>query len=322
MIGKKKISPFFRGTCQPVDKLPEVADLADEQLAYYKSIGVETIFIDETLTAYELAKEAASALLLESDLSPAAIDLIIVIRSRLPETFISSETTRLQHDLGAVHAQCFSIGDLGCTDMSVAIKTGHDFLVANKKAEHVLIVHGCKPFSPTRFRYPVTITGDGGLAVLLGRTERNAIIDFRLETNGKYWDLFLMDYQQKTFEQYKEVCTDPRKYAFELALESRNRFQEINSGMLNANGIGKEEVQHFILQNVSNRAFEYDETAFGVSVSPVCAYNLSRYGHLGPNDIMVNLNTGIEEGIYHEGDLVLIMNNSPVAAWSSLLLRI
>lgn len=322
MIGIQHIRTYTPGTPVSIHNLPEKTTLDESELAYFTSCGINTVYDAGAMTSYDLARGASEKLLQETGTEASSIDLIIYVQSRTPEQFISSEATRLQYDIKANNALSFAIANLGCADSSMALKLARDFLVANRKANHVLICYGNKLISRYRFRNPVTIMGDGGVAALIGRTTEHKITDVLLQTNGRYWDLFKLEYQHKTPDQYKETCSDVRRYGFELALESKNRFREINDSLLERNAMAKEQVSHFMLQNISARAYEYYESAFDIKISPICAMNLGQYGHLGAGDIFLNYQTGVESGIFRKGDKVVIMNNSPVAAWSSVLMEV
>jgi 3-oxoacyl-[acyl-carrier-protein] synthase-3 len=69
-------------------------------------------------------------------------------------------------------------------------------------------------------------------------------------------------------------------------------------------------------------AFRFYEDLLKIKFAPVCYDNLKNYGHLGPMDIMLNLGSGIESGLFKKGELILLMDNSPVAAWGSILVQI
>lgn len=321
MIGIKDIVSFFPEKSIPTTEISGFGELTEQEQEYFKNVGIESVQVSEDFNGYPLAAAAAKKLLEGNKMNGNEIDLLILIQSRLPEYFMSSPAAHLQNELKAVNANVLSISDLGCTDMSMALKLARDFLVANPGSDNVLICYGNTPYSLSRYRYPVTIYGDGGVAVLVGISERNKIIDVNIKTDGKYWDLFKVEYRDKHFEDYKEVCTNTRSYGFELAIESKIRFAEINSNILNKNGLCTSDIRHYILQNISMRAFEFYETAFGVSLSPVCRYNLKKYGHLGPADIMLNYKTGIDKGIFKPNEKILIMNNSPVASWSAVIIE-
>ena len=322
MIGIKAIKPLITGERISTASLPEASRLKGQELDYYNGCGIETIVDSGLLSSFDLAKGASLQLLEETGTDPNKIDVIIYIKSRTPEYLISSEATRLKHALKADKALTFALTDLGCADISMALKMARDFLIANRRYNNVLIAYGNKQFMNTRFRYPVNILGDGGIAVLVGRTESNRIVDIQLDSNGHYWDLFKLDYRDKTFEDYREVCSDVRKYGFELAIESKNRFEELNAGIMSSNGLQKSDIHHYLLQNISSRAYEYYESAFDIKISPVCKMNLAQYGHLGSADIMLNYHVGVSSGMFEKGSRVLIMNNSPVAAWSSMLVEV
>lgn len=322
MIGIQSIKTYTPGTPVSVHHLQEKETLSESELAYFMTCGVDTVYDSGIISSYELAKGACEKLLQETGTEASSIDLIIYLQSRMPEHFISSECTRLQYEIKAHHALSFAISNLGCADSSMALKLARDFLIANRKAGNVLICYGNKLFSNYRFRNPVTIIGDGGVAALVTKTSDHHITDIQIQTNGHYWDLFKLEYQNRNFDQYREECSDLRKYGFELAIESKNRFKEINDSILLRNGLALQDIGHFMLQNISSRAYDYYQSAFDIRISAICAMNLARYGHLGAGDIFLNYQTGMESGLFQKGEKVLIMNNSPVAAWSSILIEV
>ncbi|MCE3294291.1 MAG: hypothetical protein K0R65_5 [Crocinitomicaceae bacterium] len=321
MIGIKAIKPFIAGEKTNISSLREYEALNEQELEYLNSAGIKTVYDAENYTSYDLALEAARKLFAEEEITPQEINAIIYIKSRVPEYFVASEATRLQHDLGIENCLTFSVSDLGCVDSTLAVKMAKDLLISNSAWENVLIVYGSKKFTEQRFRFPVTMTGDGGVACVIGRTDRNVIEDVKIESNGKYWDLFKIDFRNELAEQYKEECTDLRKYGFELALESRNRFDGQINSILTENGLQKEEINAYVMQNISARAFQYYEDAFGIKISPFCKMNLGQYGHLGSADILLNYQLGLQAKMIKPGSRVLILNNSPVAAWSTILIK-
>lgn len=322
MIGIQAIKTYFTGEKIAVENLPEAKNLSGPELEYYNTCGIKSIYDSGDISSYQLALMASEQLLSEQGMSGDDIDIIIFIRSRIPDHFISSEATRLKKDLKADKAFTFSVSDLGCTDSTLALKLAKDLLIANRSATNVLITYGSKKFTPERFRYPVTITGDGGVACLVTRTEDNEILDVQIDSNGKYWDLFKIDYKDRAFEKYKEECTNVRSYGFELAIESKNRFTDLNEKILSENDLTSADIAHYMMQNISARAYDYYEQAFNIKISPFCKMNLSAYGHNGAGDILMNYQSLLSSGMLQKESKVLIMNNSPVAAWSTLLIKV
>ncbi|MBL0743070.1 3-oxoacyl-[acyl-carrier-protein] synthase III C-terminal domain-containing protein [Chryseolinea lacunae] len=322
MVGIQDIASFFTDQKVRTQELIENEDMEQAAIEYFNGVGIYSVCDAADYTGYDLAKEATVKLLQKNDVKGTDIDLIIYIQNRLPQYFMSSSAARLQHDIEATNANTFSLSDLGCTDMSMAIKLAKDFLSANHEADCVLISYGNKPYAPSRFRFPVTINGDGGIALLVTRTAENQIVDVNIKTQGKYWDLFKVEYANRNYAEYKEECTSLRRYGFELAIESKMSFLKLNNDVLEKNGLTAEDVKHYILQNISLRAYDFYESSMQIKFSKACHYNLANYGHLGPSDVMLNYLTGLERGIFQKGEHVLIMNNSPVAAWSNVLIQV
>lgn len=322
MIAITAIKPYFKGNKTPIESLPEFSQIEGAELEYAQTCGIKSVYDSGDTNSYQLALGASLAILEENGLEGSDLDFIIYIKSRTPEFLISSEATHLKFDLKADKALVFSLSDLGCTDSTMALKLAKDLMTANRRAQNVLICYGSKQYSSVRFRYPVTFTGDGGIACLVGRGEDNVLKDIQIDVNGSYWNLFKIDYQDKTFGDYREECSDLRRYGFELAIESKNRFQDINSGIFESHDLSWQGINHYFLQNISARAFDYYEQAFSITLSPVCKMNLNQYGHLGAADILLNYYTAQQNGILQKGEQVLIMNNSPVAAWGSILIEV
>lgn len=146
-----------------------------------------------------MAKNAALKVIADYQVKPTDINLVVHVQTRLPQYLMSSSSGRLQFEVGAKNANAMSISDLGCTDMSMAVKIAADHLKANADARYILICYGNRQYAPSRFRFPITINGDGGVALLIGRTARNQILDVNIKTSGSYWDLLRLTIWAKHF---------------------------------------------------------------------------------------------------------------------------
>lgn len=304
-----------------VDSLPELARLPEVEAKTFRGLGIDTVAADDDADAWALAARAGTRALAAASLAPGALDTLLVVGARVPEQFMASDSTRIQQALGATRAATYSVGDLGCVSISAALVTARA-LLASAATDSVLVVHGSKPPAPRRYRHPVTINGDGGVAALLTNDAQTSMIDIDLETDGGYWDLFRVRYRDIPYSQWFEECTSTKDYSFKLAIESRNRFAAMNEAVLGRSGITLGDVDHFVMQNLSAAAFRFYEEFFDIEFAKCCKRNLQRYGHLGSMDVVLNLHTGIESGEFVSGERVLVMNNSPVAAWSTMLVEV
>lgn len=306
----------------PVQDLDEYAFLSEPERQVFDSLGIQTVIHSPETSSSDLAARAADRSLEVAGIAARNLDAFVSVQGRVPDKLMSSEATRIQAAIGADRAVTFSVSDLGCVSISAALLVGRSLLDANPAWNNILIAHGSKPVGPRRYRHPVTINGDGGIALVLQRRTRPAILDIALETNGEFWDLYRVEFKDRPVAEWVEECKDLRTYSFKLAIESRNRFRDMNDSLLSRNGMKLSDISHVVMQNLSTGAFNFYEEFFGIQIAKSCRTNLESYGHLGSMDVIFNLKEGIDSGEFSEDDLVLVMNNSPVAAWSSMLVRI
>ncbi|MFF8288752.1 3-oxoacyl-ACP synthase [Streptomyces sp. NPDC016309] len=303
----------------PTVPVGEVPTLDEAERATRDGLGIDTVRADDRLDSVALAERAARRALEQAGLDARDLEALVMVESRVQETLLSSEVTRLQHRLGAADATTFSVGGLGCVSITPALLTARGLLAADPALDHVLVVHGSKPATTHRYRHPVTVNGDGGQALLLSRNGRTRVLDIAQRTNGRYWDLFHVDYRDRPTAQWREQCTEPTTYSFHLAMETRGRLSAMLDDLLRRNGIGRQDIAGFVSQNLSAAGFGFLEDSLDIELLPACRENLRRYGHLGPNDVFLNLRTALDRKELASGDLAVLINVSPVAAWSLLL---
>ena len=304
-----------------VAELPELADLPPTARETCLGLGIERIRADDEVTACDLATGAARRALAAAGLAPGDLGALVVVESRVPGTFLSSEATRVQALLGAHRATTFSVGGLGCASLAPALLTARGLLAADPDLNDVLVVHGSKPATPRRYRHPVTVSGDGGQALVLSRRGPVRVLDLMQETNGEFWDLFRVDFRDRPPAEWREECRDLTSYSFALAVETRIRLTELIGRLLARNGMGPGDVSCRVSQNLSVASFRFAEEVLGAPVAPACFDNLRHYGHLGPIDVLLNLYAEIRQGRMPAGGRALLLGLSPVAAWSLLLVE-
>lgn len=314
----RQLSAFLPETVRPVADLAELVSVGDEQRAAVRRLGVERVRDAGDASEVDLAAAASTAALRATGTDPADLDGVILVQGRAPEHLLSSEATRLQRLIGAPTAVALGVGELGCVSVSAALTVCSGLFAANPGWRTALIAMGARTATPARYRPPMTVLGDGGLAALVTPGGGNGfrLVDQILHSNGEYADLFRIRYRDSPADRWREECTDPHTYSFRLALESRNRLTRMNAELLARNGLRADQVT-YLMQNLSLGAFAFWQEALEIDLLPVCARNLREYGHLGSADVLLNLAAAAPS--LRAGDRVLVMNSSPVAAWSSAL---
>lgn len=318
MIGLKSMEFVIPEQLVPITRLDEVASLHAQGQMIYSTLQLETVAIAEGLDNVDLAEQASRRAMEAAGVTSEQIDMVIFLQSRSPAYLMSPEAACLQERLGIKRGFAFALTDLGCANISNALLIARNFLQLNERMQNILIACGSKPFGNFRYREGVTVIGDAGMGLVVGRTGRNRIIDVKLITDGRFWDLYKIDYKHMLVDEYREALTSPR-YKFELSIASRNNFNRLNSEICQENGI--ERVDAYIMQNLSISAFAFNEDTFKVKFTKSCYRNCKAYGHLGSIDIMLNYRDALANGELNEGETALIMNNSPVACWSTLLIQ-
>jgi 3-oxoacyl-[acyl-carrier-protein] synthase-3 len=305
----------------PVADLPELAALPPPERATCLSLGVDPLPVDDELSATDLAERAARRVMAAAGLTPDDIDALVLIEPRAPDRLLASETTHLQARLETRRALTFSVGGLGCVSITPALLVARGLLAADPELATILVAHGSKPATHRRYRHPVTVVGDSGQAVVVSRDGPVRIRDILVETNGAYWDLFQVEYRDQPSARWREECTNYPRYSFQLAVETRNRLRALAGLALRRNGLRPADVSCYLSQNLSVSTFRIYEEMLGMSIAPACVANLRRYGHLGANDVLLNLYRAIALQQLPDGGCAIVLNASPAAAWSVLVVE-
>lgn len=319
------IVSWFPETSVAVHELPELATLSPARRDHLLSLGIERIRTADGMAETDMAARVGSAALREANREASELDALLLVQGRAPRYLLASEATRLQHELGAKTAFTCGIGDLGCVSVSSALVLA-EALLRGSGYRDVLVVTTSRVAARARYRPPVTVLGDGASAVLLTARDRDVVehdgyelVDQVMRSDGRYADLFRIDYRDTPSAEWTEACTDEPLYTFRLAVQSRTELLALNQHLLERNGLRKRDIAAFLMQNLAAGSFAFWEEALDLGLHPSCGRNLAAYGHLGPVDVLVNLQdagASVPHGAY-----VVVMNSSPVAAWSSWLLR-
>jgi 3-oxoacyl-[acyl-carrier-protein] synthase-3 len=312
-IGIGAVRCLLPDTRVAVADLPEFGLLAEREAAFALGCGVRTVGVFGDTGQAALAAEACRDLLAAH---PGEPDVLLMVGPRAPDVLLGSDVCQVQAEskLGPVLA--FTVDGLGCTGSSAAWGLARDLLLADPEREQVLITHASRPTGVDRIRYPVTVVGDGAYAATMVRGGRPVLRAHRLRTDGRFHDLFRVDYKQGPWYEWHEVCQSPSRYRFELAMLSQRVLGELVDLVLADAGVARDRVAATLMQNVTSGAYDFYTTLLGLPVHPVCGEHLAEYGHLGAMDVVLNLDRLVALGEFAPGDLVLVLNNSPVAAWA------
>jgi 3-oxoacyl-[acyl-carrier-protein] synthase III len=299
----------------PVAALPEISNLTRDAAEFVATCGIDTVGVFNEQPAADLAVRACRELLVGVDRDP---DVLILVGPRAPEVLLGSDACRVQAGAGLDSAFSFTLDGLGCTGSSAAWALAKDIL-ADGSRHSVLIAHASRPTGLDRVRFPVTVIGDGAYAMTMVRGGRPVLRGHRAETDGSFHDLFRVDYRNSPWYEWREECDSPDRYRFDLAMHSRLRLDRLVKEVLADAGVSMQQVRVALMQNVTASAYTFYATLLDLPIHPVCQAQLREYGHLGAMDVVLNLDRLLATGELADGDLMLVLNNSPVAAWAVTL---
>jgi 3-oxoacyl-[acyl-carrier-protein] synthase III len=300
----------------PVAELPELGSLGTDEAEFALTCGVATVGELGDTSAGELATAACRELLAVDPVEP---DVLLLVGPRAPDVLLGSDACQVQAQAKLPSTFAFTVDGLGCTGSSAAWALARDLLLADPSRQRVLITHASRPTGLDRVRYPVTVIGDGAYAMTMVRGGRPVLRAHRMATDGSFHDMFSVDYKQAPWYEWREECRSPDRYRFELAMHSRLRLGELVAGVLDDASVTRAQVAVTLMQNVTASAYEFYESLLGLPIHPVCRAHLHDYGHLGAMDVVLNLDRLLAQGNLRAGDLVMVLNNSPVAAWAVTL---
>jgi 3-oxoacyl-[acyl-carrier-protein] synthase-3 len=299
-----------------VQDLPEFALLGQEEADFARTCGVGTVGVFEETRQAPLAARACRELLAEHPGDP---DVLLLVGPRAPDVLLGSDACQVQSEAKLDSAFAFTVDGLGCTGSSAAWALARDLLLADPAREQVIIAHTSRPTGVDRIRFPVTVVGDAACAMTLVRGGRPVLRAHRQETDGSFNDLFRVDYKETPWYEWREVCQDTARYRFGLATLSQRKLGALVEQVLADAGVSRDQVKATLMQNVTSSAYQFYSTLLDLRIHPICEQHLADYGHLGAMDVILNLDGLLSGGELDQGDLVLVLNNSPVAAWAVTL---
>ncbi|MFE2726863.1 3-oxoacyl-[acyl-carrier-protein] synthase III C-terminal domain-containing protein [Kitasatospora sp. NPDC059327] len=302
----------------PVTDLPQFAGLEGEAPDGADVSGVRTVSVFPDATAWELAVRACTELLTARPDEP---DLMIHVAPRPAEALLGSDAHRIQHGAGLASTFPFTVGGQGCAGASVAWALARDLLLADPGRRSVLVAHGSRPDDRSRVRHPVTVVGDGAFAMTMVRGGRPVLKAHRMEADGSFNDLFRGNYARTPGQEWSLEHTLGERY-FELAAHSRTRMGKLVDEVLSDAGLTKDDIAATLMPNTTVSAYRFYEQALGLPIHPVCEQHLTELGHLGPMDIVLNLDRLLATGDLVRGDHVVVLGNARVAAWTVSLFEI
>jgi 3-oxoacyl-[acyl-carrier-protein] synthase-3 len=261
--------------------------------------------------AWELAVEAAQAVLDRARVSPDAVGYVIYAGSGQWDRPIWSPAAKVADELGIDRAHCFEVTN-GCNAGMAAVQVALDAIAAGR-TRYALVLTGDRlsqmvdygdPDSKALFNF-----GDAAAAILVGR-EGYA---FEVLHSAARTDPGWCDHYSGEHEEYRVVMRrrGRRKGLGDAYVE---HFTALAGDTLAALGRGVDDVTYFLINQNDRNVHERVLTALGVPHER-SVFNYDRLGHMGAADTLIALRDLVRERRLRPGDLVLLATSGRGFTW-------
>ena len=296
-----------------------VAGALESEPDVLERFGFERVCVAVDETPYQLAHDAASALIRQHGVDPSTIDALVYGGSPGSLAFARSAeasaradglcdarrfeypATRLQYDLGLTGATVIGVDQLACTTLFAAVRIARALCIA-EGLERVLCVSS--EFYPANAgREAITnCTSDAACAALVERKgEHNRLVGSATITKGYYWEAEAM--RDEVVASY-----------FPTAVHVMRR-------VIADAGWRAEDVDWIVPHNVSATSWDILARLAALPNARVWRDNIARIGHTLAGDNFINLRDALDSRAITPGDKVLLFAYGYGAHWTGLALE-
>lgn len=316
--GIAAVSCAFPGESRSVEQLG-AQGLLDSSPELLREFGFDRVHVARRESAFDLALEAAGALLRDEGVAPDSVDLLLYAGSpgtlafapgdAIPDDGSPFRTTdrfkypaaRLQHELGLTGAAAIGVEQLACTSLFAAVRLARAACIADG-VERVLCV-ASEFFPADAGREAIfNCTSDAAVALLVdGAANRNRIRSSVHVTKGYYWD-----------------C-DARSNEIVASYFPTSRHVMLSA--IERAGWAPEDVDWILPHNVSVRSWEILSGLVNLPNARLWLDNVPRHGHTLAGDNFIALLDATSNGTIARGDRLLLFSYGFGAHWTALALE-
>ena len=272
---------------------------------------------------------AAERALSASDLSPEDVDVVICMTEEYKEYPVWTAGIKLAHDLGAVNAYAYDIGQK-CGTGVLGLKQAKDLLLADESVQTVLVAGGYRngdliDFTDPHVRFMYNL-GAGGAAAVVRRGTGHEILGAHILTDGA----FSLDVRvpvggtvepltPENVGRYKLEVPDPAGMKARLGDKSLENFLKVIHKAVEKSGCKVSDIDYLAMLHMKRSAHDYLLGQLGLDESQ--SIYLSDYGHIGQVDQFLSLELAQQTGKLNAGDLVVLVAAGVGYVWNALCLR-
>lgn len=319
---KKSVSDIFKEEDIPFGTLAKGVD-------FKKDIGIENVRVSGEIPS-ALALKAAGKVMEKSGVNPDEIDLVVGFSS-LPEDYVGptwSVAGLVQERLGLKNALATAVNTGGCASYHVALKTVRAMMLSNESINTAMMVAcDCTPRGNKTY-YPITVTSDGGSAIILRKNiDHGVILGVESLSIGRLHDVW---YVPGLPYEKPEGAISPTSLFMYCEMEKFNKgvipvnfymFKKIIKMTLARIGMKFHEIDFFVYPTFSTWDQRYFMNAMDIPPDKIYLDNLKDVGHVQECDMVVNYVDAASKNRIKTGDNVMVISNGAGFAWSAAVIK-
>ncbi|MCK5442091.1 MAG: ketoacyl-ACP synthase III [Maribacter sp.] len=314
------------------DDLSKIMDTNDEWIQERTGIKERRHVIKGEETTTTMGVKAAKIAIERAGIDKDDIDFII-FATLSPDYYFPGPGVLVQRDLGIKTIGALDVRNQ-CSGFVYGISVADQYIKSGMYKNVLVIgseVHSTGLDFTTRGRGVSVIFGDGAGAAVMSREEdaKKGILSTHLHSEGQHaeelaliapgmgkrWVTDIIEDNDPNDESYLPVMNG--QFVFKNAVV---RFSEVIVEGLQANALGKEDIDLLVPHQANLRISQFVQRKFGLNNDQVFN-NIMKYGNTTAASIPIALTEAWEQGRIKEGDLVVLAAFGSGFTWGSAIIR-
>lgn len=268
----------------------------------------------------DLAIHAAERAIADAGIDPKEIEILIV-GTCTPDNGFPSAATDVQRAVGAVNAVAFDV-TAACSGFIYGLHIVQSFIRCG--IYKTALVIGAETISKVldwTYRGTCILFGDGAGAAVL-RADETGVIRTLAGSDGRKGHV--LGCQARTMDNFLTgrkpepgFMTMDGQEVFKFAVK---KVPEIVSQILEESGIGREQVDHYVLHQANIRILESASRRLKVPMEKI-PVNIDRYGNTSAASVPILLDEMNREGRLKRGDTLVMAGFGAGLTWGAALLK-
>jgi len=273
--------------------------------------------------------KAARAALDDAGVRPEDVDVVVSMTEEYKEYPVWTAGMKLAHDLGAVNAYAYDVGQK-CGTAVLGLKQARDTILADPSVDTVLVAGGYRNGDlvdladpEVRFMYNL---GAGAAAFVVQRGRGHELLGSSFRTDGSFsLDVLgpgggtVAPVTPQNASEFRLRVTDPAGMKERLEAKSMDNFVTVVREAVERSGARLEDVAYVAMLHVKRSAHEALLSRLGLPLER--SIYLSDYGHIGQVDQALSLELARREGRLEPGDLAVLVAAGVGYVWNAICLR-